>query len=708
TSEGSDGEVSNTASVAIQTPIFRSNYEQSLDLAHPGMDSMFKELEASVMESLKEVEEINKQLKAERLKKERDAETAFLPELLKGDGSVAMGKALAQLQQRLFSRLPSDRVSSPAAVSAAVTAWLSSDSRPASVCQLARQCRLEVCAWLNKLIFNIEDSFELFHLHLGDEWDSIRLACQRALVRAYSGSGNDLNHQAMLQRHPLIYLHPSTPDSIVEPLAVQLCLPLSAFRRNLPGSSLSPETLAEALDADFVTNRPVLVQAVCGQDQLVSLVEVCRSRGVWLHAQGSRLADDAALATLSSDCRPDSACLDFSQLFGLFGLPKITWIAGGGAAAEQAELESDETDRDSYDEGQDAELGLWLPAWLALQHIGSDSAADRPTRVRACRLEFANLLKRQQQESPELIMVPSRDPTEILFRFNSNRTVDDADGSWCNAETGWLVESLCTAAAEANENGDPFKLKLVSCPGVFPTPQQRLVGRYRPQDAPLLPSAEDFDRLAGALTDGLQLLDATRRLRPEFVKLVESNPRLQLVTQSDWPGLGAVLYKGQAVDLQAVNRAIYDSLKVQDSGFTWGEVLPSNSEATETAGAEQPMGCIRFGLVPPDTDIQGMIDHLIKVGAECDSKVVADETLVATIRRGIETVEKNLADEERERLEREGALRQVPFVDTLLNWWSPLPPRRPLPGTALSLSNGQLMSTELTYQYKAQFCPAEN
>ncbi|PAA66016.1 hypothetical protein BOX15_Mlig019601g1, partial [Macrostomum lignano] len=74
------------------------------------------------------------------------------------------------------------------------------------------------------------------------------------------------------------------------------------------------------------------------------------------------------------------------------------------------------------------------------------------------------------------------------------------------------------------------------------------------------------------------------------------------------------------------------------------------------------------------------------------------------VRRRIAEAESALRREQQRRLAEAGALRQVPFLDSVVNWLSPLAkdPAKDSGGAAFSLQSGRLTSTELTYKYKMQ------
>ncbi|PAA91966.1 hypothetical protein BOX15_Mlig033063g2, partial [Macrostomum lignano] len=299
-------------------------------------------------------------------------------------------------------------------------------------------------------------------------------------------------------------------------------------------------------------------------------------------------------------------------------------------------------------------------------------------------------------------------------------------------ENRWLVDSLRSALPHL-QSLSVIKIRLRN--GDSESNASRYCIRFCPIEscADWLP--DHVDGLAEALSSSLRLLDSTRRARSEFIKLAEaSEGRLMYVDMPDWPGLGGLRYRLRPEDFgdedeeekqqkeaetatggptvedvgeekpfvaadstpdvisaeeeDAVNRDLAAAVRSMDAGFAW---CPES-------------GCLRCGLVPEDADLPSLVRRVLEAGAAAADARLCARRLDALVRRRIAEAESALRREQQRRLAEAGALRQVPFLDSVVNWLSPLAkdPAKDSGGAAFSLQSGRLTSTELTYKYKMQ------
>ncbi|KAL7058964.1 hypothetical protein AAHC03_013838 [Spirometra sp. Aus1] len=105
------------------------------------------------------------------------------------------------------------------------------------------------------------------------------------------------------------------------------------------------------------------------------------------------------------------------------------------------------------------------------------------------------------------------------------------------------------------------------------------------------------------------------------------------------------------------------------------------------------LSCLRFGLITPGTDITEMLELVLQVASAVEEDSNYVNNLSEIVKRGIEEATNQLKVEQEKKLREEGMLRQVPYLDRLVNWWYP-PSDAQIPGRALNLSIGELSSTQ--------------
>ncbi|KAM3178854.1 hypothetical protein ACTXT7_001748 [Hymenolepis weldensis] len=246
-------------------------------------------------------------------------------------------------------------------------------------------------------------------------------------------------------------------------------------------------------------------------------------------------------------------------------------------------------------------------------------------------------------------------------------------------------------------------------------------------------------------------MEATWREKPDFCKLVNSTPGLYYYNLPDWAGLGAAFYVPHtyrcllpdanglspadyqthlinallrlplkaALHICDLNRELISRLHNHDYAFSSAQVrfsgvtgvndavesLASRSRASDSVGSDvdgedevtpicqAQLYCLRFGLITPETDTSEMVQLVLRMAnaVEEDSNYV--KNLSEVVKRGIEEATMYMNEERIKIMREQGILRQLPYLDRLVNWWSP-PVETQIHGRALNLSIGQLVTTD--------------
>lgn len=213
------------------------------------------------------------------------------------------------------------------------------------------------------------------------------------------------------------------------------------------------------------------------------------------------------------------------------------------------------------------------------------------------------------------------------------------------------------------------------------------------------PTLEEIQSFVQCLEQQLEILRSTIQYKTTFAKLVEASPVLKLVELPEWAGLGGVRYVPEAwellltdqakEELNNLNMALVDALQATDSAFSVGE-------------GSDGLLCVRFGMLTPQSDVEELLNNVIKVGQSVEENSRVLDTMSEVVKKGIETATKDLQKENEERLWQEGILRHVPVVGTFVNWWSPKTKETGIKGRSLNLTQGIVESTENIYKYHMQ------
>ncbi|XP_022911042.2 pyridoxal-dependent decarboxylase domain-containing protein 1 [Onthophagus taurus] len=535
---------------------------------------------------------------------------------------------------------------------------------------------------------------------------------------------------------PMIYSSVASPLGVVQHLCRNLGLPLACVRP-VPvnthfGSQYTMDVSAlQRLIAEDITagRTPLIVIADVGTfitghvDNILRIQTLCKTNDVWLHLRGHGLA---ALALQSHQLNghvppiTDSFTLSLGSWLGNPGLPAITlyrqWDPASPTQMKNRQVGSRESTLPLIAGLKNDHHGLrivTLPLWTALQALGTEgihsrirdgflaterlwSAIDVYRHVRV-------LSQKPGGESgtytvSEVISKPVNIPmlfetTTCCVTFQFTPEIEEGEHlgkvpSYYDKLNSWLGQILQLDAPQV-----PLDICELENVGV--------VLRFCPLELSNseLPTLESIQSFVQCLEQQLIILRATVQHKETFVKLVEASPVLKLVELPEWAGLGGVRYAPEGweqlltdqvkEELNNLNMALVDTLRSTDSAFSLGE------------GADGLM-CVRFGMLTPQSDVEELLNLVIKVGQSVEENSRVLDSMAEIVRKGIETATLDLQKENEERLWQEGILRHVPVVGTFVNWWSPKSRESGVRGRSLNLTQGVVESTENIYKYHMQ------
>ncbi|KAK7938575.1 hypothetical protein WMY93_001901 [Mugilogobius chulae] len=347
-----------------------------------------------------------------------------------------------------------------------------------------------------------------------------------------------------------------------------------------------------------------------------------------------------------------------------------------------------------------------LPLWLSLQYLGHSGIVQR--------IQHATALSQQlQQKLKPLTCIQTSDVLEtmvsleealdmvedelnspvVLFKFSP----DKSSGS---------EESSCPTDRDVLDTFNRWLGRsCLVCPilwvDVVDLEDEGACVRFSPllTAAVLGTQPEDVQRLVDTLTDLLPLLSSTVTLRQDFrEQALTHRPVLTYLEERGWAGLGAVRYEPETEGLDEertsqqgahINRQLLKRLQELDPDISFC----SGPEDAETV-------CIYVGMVSDDVDVVQLLATIAAMGRDIDQSGRLLENMSEVVRRGIQEAEQQLQKASEEKLMEEGALRQLPIVGSVLNWFSPV--QSSIKGRTFNLAAGSLDSTENTYSTRAQ------
>ncbi|EEB16419.1 group II plp decarboxylase, putative [Pediculus humanus corporis] len=578
----------------------------------------------------------------------------------------------------------------------------------------------ETTKWLTNL-FRINDSQAFYH----DEPLEGLVRLTRMLLHYKYPKFLELGFESLCSTPPVIY---STLSSfgLVQYICRQLGLPLSCVRSLTSSNNIEP---LQKLDLNYVqkiinddknSNKVILLlfadagTPITGHmDDLFSLQELCQKEDIWLHVKGHNLA---ALTLMNALKIGDSLTLALGAWLGIPGLPTVTFyrqIRAKERKSGEATWEGALPRIAGLVPDQLQKCLVALPVWFALQALGRDEIKLRiKESFIACEILWEKLIKYpclrllSQKPGGNLIASHFEDTNKsdfipvtifeviastVVFQFvppnqDSDYCKTSVVSQYCNKLNSWLGQILQRDVPQINVE-------------ICELENAGLVLRICPLEAIIPICGNDIEIFISSLEQHLDILSATVRLKPIFLKCVENNPSLQLVEMDGWAGLGGVRYVPENIndadsdqskqDLNKLNIEIVNKLRATDAAFSIGE-------------GNNGLVCVRFGMVTADTDVEELLSLVTSIGKNVEESSKYLEKMVEIVKKGIETATVDLRKENEERLWQDGILRQVPVFGSIVNWWSPKAKESGIKGRSLNLQAGVVESTENIYRYHMQ------
>ncbi|XP_044760078.1 pyridoxal-dependent decarboxylase domain-containing protein 1 isoform X1 [Coccinella septempunctata] len=541
---------------------------------------------------------------------------------------------------------------------------------------------------------------------------------------------------ALTNSLPMIYSSVSSPLGVVQHLCRQLGLPLACVRpvpvNTLFGSQYTMDVAAlqKLLQEDVATGKtPLIVMAEAGTfitghvDNISRIQELCKAHDIWLHLRGHSLATFFLpnLSNKSNQMQPiaDSYTLTFGSWFGIPGIPMVTLYRVKDSPVTNrtkqvgANRESTLPLLAGLNTDHQGRRIISLPLWACLQRLGQEGVQSkiRDNFIASENLWMAlNVFRNIRILSPrpggeagnytisELLTRPTSIP--VLLESTATCVVFQFTPDWTEGEmftkvppyydklNSWLGQILHQDAPQI-----PLEICELENIGVVLRfcPFENSTGKQ--------PTTEEIGSFIQCLEQQLVILKATIQHKETFIHLVEQSPVLNIVELPEWAGLGGVRYAPEGWEqlltdqakneLNNLNIALVEALRTTDSAFSLGE------------GADGLM-CIRFGMLTPQSDVEDLLNLVIKVGQSVEENSRVLDSMAEIVKKGIETATLDLQKENEELLWQDGILRHVPVVGTFVNWWSPKPKETGVKGRSLNLTQGVVESTENIYKYHMQ------
>ncbi|XP_035209564.1 pyridoxal-dependent decarboxylase domain-containing protein 1-like isoform X2 [Stegodyphus dumicola] len=587
------------------------------------------------------------------------------------------------------------------------------------VCRITMQMVSDTSLWISKT-FRFFDSLAYFNKDSKEGLIRVIRMVLHSRYMRYSSTG----YEALFTRPPVIYYCDCYGvGKYVSHLCSQLGLPLSCITAVpcLPGSEgrfrMDTAALERCIKDDLsATRTPLLVIANAGMhlvgyvDNLQKIQEICLAHNVWLHVQGHSLA---ALSLVVVPNLPsnlgDSMTLSLGNWIGLPSLPYITLYK----AKEMAHVHAAGLGQASYGHLD------FLPVWVAIQILGQENLTQR---ICHC-FELADGLLSVVERFSELRIISKK---KVVTKDGQRYEVSDIGDK--SIPTMVLFEALTTVVVfqyvpRSLKNGEqPVKnppyydnlnswlvqLMARQVPNIkteiIELEDYGICLRICPlESAHLLESSkEDVEQYFICLQQQINILNSTVIQKEKLYKEHKNHRKLQLVEIANWAGMGGIRYipefwadrlneltdTGKA-DINQLNSDLVTKLRATDSAFSLGE-------------ADDGMLCVRFGMVDDNLDMDELISLVVSAGQELEESSKFLETMSEMIKHGIEEANKELIQENQEKILQEGVLRQVPVLGSLVSWWYPTSKETGIKGRSFNLSSGTIESTENIYKYHMQ------
>lgn len=553
--------------------------------------------------------------------------------------------------------------------------------------------------WLCRL-FRYENASAYFH---EDDRDGLVKVCRLVINARYDEYASE-GYAVLNSKQPVVYLSASCRPGLGQHLCSQLSLPLSSLCtvpcNTIFGSQhqLDVALLDKLIKEDVEMGKlPLLLIANAGTpgaghtDKLARLKDLCEQYNMWLHVEGLNLAT-LALAYITSPVMSATRSDSITVTPGLWlGMPAVTAVTLYRHEDPALSLAAGLTS------SQPVEKLRALPLWLSLQYLGHNGIVQKIQHATALSQQLLQQLK--TQTSIRTLVEDELTSPVVLFRFclevssafnggsgegycATEKDVLDTFNKWLGEQLAHLVPSSGVDVVELEDEGACVRFSPLLTAAVLGTQQ------------------EDVQELVDRLAELLTLMSSTMSLRQDFREEAHRHsPPLTYIDELSWPGLGAVRFEPQTEGLdeerrqqqvEHINTELLRKLQELDPDISF-------SSGPEV---EAEVDCIFVGMVTDDVDVAQLLDMIAAMGKYIEESGRLLENMTEVVRKGILEAEWQLQKASEEKLLEEGALRQLPLVGSVLNWFSPV--QGTIKGRTFSLAAGSLDSTEATYSTKAQ------
>ncbi|XP_042910971.1 pyridoxal-dependent decarboxylase domain-containing protein 1 isoform X2 [Parasteatoda tepidariorum] len=637
-----------------------------------------------------------------------------------------IGKSeMEEEEEMLISYIKPERyinseVQKAALLSHTVSAYLSMLDKDV-ICRVAMQVVSDTNLWISK-IFRFYDCLTYFSKDSREGLIRvIRMVLHLRYLR-YSTTG----YEALFPRPPVIYYCDPYAQGVgkyLSHLCSQLGLPLSCITA-IPCISGTVENqfkmdtaaLEKCIKDDLsAAKTPLFVIANAGSsmvghvDNLQKIQEICIAHNVWLHIEGHGLAalSLVAVSNLPSNLG-DSMTLSLGEWIGLPSLPYITLYKTKEMAAMHAA---------GLGQAVNGQLDF-LPVWFTVQTLGYETLKQM---ICHC-FKLTDLLLESIEKFPELRIISKKRvlnkdghqyeistedkniPATVLFDVFTpvlvfqyvpqsfrDSDVPEQNPPYFDNLNSWLIQIMARQVPSIRTEIlelEGFGVCVRICP---------LENAHT-----LCSTQQDVEQYHICLQQQVEILNSTVAQKEQLYEEYKKYPKLQLVNIAEWAGMGGVRYipdfwaerlneltdTGKA-DINQLNTELVSKLKATDSAFSLGE-------------ADDGMLCVRFGMVDAHLNLDELMSVVTSAGQELEESSKFLESMSEVVRQGIEEANKELMQENQEKLMQEGVLRQVPVIGSLVSWWYPAPTETGIKGRSFNLSSGTIESTENIYKYHMQ------
>ncbi|XP_014671448.1 PREDICTED: putative pyridoxal-dependent decarboxylase domain-containing protein 2 [Priapulus caudatus] len=511
--------------------------------------------------------------------------------------------------------------------------------------------------WLAKF-FRFFGSSAFFH---EDYREGLLRVCRLVLHRRYPKYASE-GFEALYRRPPVLYLSAAARGGMAQFLCAQLGLPSSCVSTVPCGVEtwnrykMDKVKLEKLIRDDIAAGRlPVLAVAnagtpVVGQvDDIEGVQDLCKTHDIWLHVEGHGLASLVLTDTPNNPAASkmaDSMTLTPGTWLGVPALPYVSlYAASEPALVHAAGLAA-----------FNSHLRLsCLPLWLCLQKLGSEGVCGRVGH--AC--ELSVVLHEELGKCPAVKLI-SKD----MSRDGQRSKPELSPGS-----KSPLIN--CSVSA------------LVMFERVPPACVFRYTGDPEASGVEVAPYAENAEERNSC--NNSSYIDAL----------------------NNW--LGQTMQR----DMQEV---LIDLIDLESDGVCIRFCPLENAHVVGTTmqDVEDFIACLtdKIAILNATVHQRLLFRNIVKSNGNLRLVDIGNwaglgavqfvEQMAEVVKKGIEAVNKDLEQENAEKIMQEGVLRYVPLVGSLVNWWSPPPKEVGIRGRTFDLTSGMIESTENTYKYHMQ------